>query len=71
MKLAPAIKGVRDANGKLAGSVEPLVSEKLQVLEAAHACGAKLTDDAKIPCPACGQFVGKDEFKEHVSMTLW
>jgi hypothetical protein len=66
VKLAPAIKGVRDANGKLAGSVEPLVSEKLQVLEAAHSYGAKLTDDAKIPCPPCGQFVGKNEFKEHV-----
>lgn len=65
-KLVPAVKNVRDANGKLAGSVEPLVNEKLQVLEAAHAYGAKLKDEDEIPCPACGQSIAKDDFKSHV-----
>ena len=65
-KIAPAIKAVREANGKLAGSVEPFVTEKLQVLEAAHGYGAKLKDEERIACPACGQDIGKDDFKAHV-----
>ena len=65
-KLTQAIESVREANGKLAGSVEPFVTEKLQVLEAAQAYGTKLTDEDKIACPACGQDIGTDDFKAHV-----
>lgn len=65
-KLPQAVKIVREANGKLAGSVEPFVSDKLQVLEAAHAYGTQLRDDGQIPCPACGQSIAKDDFKSHV-----
>jgi ribose 1,5-bisphosphokinase PhnN len=64
--LDKAVKDVRDANGKLAGSVEPLIAEKLEVLEAAHGYGTKLTGDGTIPCPACGQVVAKGQFKSHV-----
>lgn len=64
--LADAVTTVRDLNGKLAGSVEPLITEKLQVLESAHAYSARLSGEDKIDCPACGQQIGKDEFKAHV-----
>jgi len=65
-KLASAVAAVHVANAKLAGSVEPLVAEKLVVLESAHAYGTKLTTEDNIACPACGQQVGKDLFKAHI-----
>ena len=64
--LVNAVQDVRDANGKLAGCVEPLITEKLEVLEAADAYGAKLTGDGAVACPACGQSVEKERFKSHV-----
>jgi hypothetical protein len=66
LEFAAAVKAVRDANAKLAGSVEPLISEKLAVLQSADAFAAKLEDTGEIHCPACGQPVEADEFKAHV-----
>jgi hypothetical protein len=66
LEFATAVKAVRDANAKLAGSVEPLISEKLAVLQSADAFAAKLEDTGEIHCPACGKPVEADEFKAHV-----
>jgi hypothetical protein len=57
-----ATRDVREANAKLAGSVEPFVTEKLQVLEAAHDYGTRLKDEDVIACPACGQDIKKRRF---------
>jgi hypothetical protein len=61
-----AVQVVRDANAKLGGSVEPLIAEKLAVLESADAFAAKLEDAGEVHCPACGQSIAADEFKAHV-----
>jgi wobble nucleotide-excising tRNase len=57
---------MRDANAQLAGSVEPLIIEKLAVLQSADALAARLEDASEIQCPACGKLVAADEFKAHV-----
>src|SRR4051812_14228943 len=62
-----SVKSVRDANTALAKSVEPLIQEKLRVLNSANALIAKLGDDGEITCPACGQSVPTDKFKDHVA----
>ena len=49
-----AVKAVRDASAKLADSVEPLVPEKLALLESADAFAGKLADTGAVHCPACG-----------------
>jgi hypothetical protein len=64
--LAGKVKAVRDSNAKLAGSVEPLIAEKLTVLQSADAFAAKLKDDGKVACPACGRPIPVGEFKAHV-----
>lgn len=64
--LEGTIKGVRGANSKLAGAAEPLIAEKLEVLQSAHAFTAKLKDDGDVACPACGQSIPASRFKEHV-----
>ena len=66
LDLAGSVKAVRDANAKLAGSVEPLITEKLEVLQSADAFTAKLKDEGEVACPACGQAIPVDQFKAHV-----
>jgi hypothetical protein len=61
-----AVEAVRDTNAQLAGSVEPLITEKLAVLQSADALAAKLEDGDEIHCPACGKPIAADEFKAHV-----
>jgi hypothetical protein len=43
-----AVKAVRDTNAQLAGSVEPLIAEKLAVLQSADALAAKLEDAGEV-----------------------
>jgi RecF/RecN/SMC N terminal domain len=62
-----AVTAVRSANAQLAESVEPLITERLAVLQTAHALAAKLDDAGEIHCPACGKPVAADEFKAHVN----
>lgn len=57
---------VREQNTKLAGSVDPLISEKVEILEAAEKFGAKVAEDNEITCPACGQSIPAANFREHV-----
>ena len=65
--ITTSIKAVKDANTALAGSVEPLIQEKLRVLTSAHALVAKLGEEGEIDCPACGQSVPVEKFKEHIA----
>lgn len=64
--IARPIVGVRQASAKLAGSVEPLIAEKLEVLRSIEAYARKLDKEDDISCPACGQAVPVDDFKTHV-----
>lgn len=63
---SPVVQAVRDTNAKLADSVQPLVNERLSVLESADAFAGKLEDRGDVQCPACGQSVGAGAFKAHV-----
>jgi hypothetical protein len=64
--LAVALASVRRANAKLAGSVEPLIAETLEVLQSADAFATRLNDQGDVACPACGRTIPVGEFKAHV-----
>ncbi len=64
--VAGSVRSVREANAKLAGSVEPLITEKLEILQSTNAFVAKLNDRDEIPCPACGQPISVEKYKAHV-----
>jgi len=60
------IQAVRSANSKLAGSIEPFITEKLEVLQSTDAFVGKLDDQGEVECPACGQSILIGQFKAHV-----
>jgi DNA-directed RNA polymerase subunit RPC12/RpoP len=64
------VNAVRAASVKLAGAVEPLIAEKLAILQAAEAFADKLTAHGKVKCPACGQSISVNEFQAHVETEL-
>lgn len=66
LDLLGAVGAVRSANAQLASSIEPLITEKLAVLQSADALAGKLADGDEIDCPACGKPIAADEFKAHV-----
>jgi hypothetical protein len=68
IKLSEAVRAIRDANAKLAGSVEPLIAEKLEVLQSADSFVKKLRDESEISCPGCGRSIAVDQFKAHVEV---
>lgn len=60
------IEEVRNANAKLAEEVEPLITEKLQVLEYADVYAGKLEQQEDVDCPACGREIPVEDFKAHL-----
>ena len=60
------IDAVRTSSVNLAGSLEPHVVEKLAVLQSAGRFSDVLTDTETMECPACGQKITADAFREHV-----
>ncbi len=66
LELKAHIEFVRAANEKLADSVEPLIAEKLQVLQSAGSFADKLTETGEINCPACGRTIPIGLFQAHV-----
>lgn len=58
---------VRTASGKLAGAVQPLITEKLAVLESAAIFAKKLVAEEDVVCPACGRAIAVRELQEHVA----
>jgi energy-coupling factor transporter ATP-binding protein EcfA2 len=66
LDLKDHVGAVRTANGTLAGAVEPLITEKLEVLETAGRFVDKLKDDTAVKCPACGQSIAVDAFRTHI-----
>ena len=68
--LKSCVDAVRTASLKFAGSVDPLVAQKLAVLESSQALVAKLTSDGEVECPACGKNILVADFRQHVASEL-
>jgi hypothetical protein len=64
------IDAVRATSLTLAGALDPLISQKLAVLQQTAAFIAKLTGDGRVECPACGQSVQVTVFQAHVTAEL-
>ncbi len=67
LKLKDEIDAVREANSKLSEAVEPLITEKLEVLQTTSAFVDKLEDATEIKCPACGRLIAVEDFQAHVT----
>lgn len=66
LDLEGEVAAVRSANERLAGVAEPLINEKLEVLQSAVAFERKLTAGERVDCPACGRPITTDDFRGHV-----
>lgn len=60
------VGAVRSASVRLTAAVEPLIAEKLEVLQSTVTFVERLGDDDEVMCPACGQPVSVDVFRAHV-----
>lgn len=67
LKLTDHVDAVRSASAKLAGAVEPLIAEKLEVLQSAGAFVDELGDEKEVKCPACGRSIRVEDFQAHVA----
>ena len=65
-QLEARINSVRAASVDLADSTEPSLFEKLEVLKSATKFGDTLDGVQEMDCPACGQAITVDAFREHV-----
>ncbi len=61
------VDAVRAASGKLAGVVEPLITEKLEVLISTALFAKKLKGETEVICPACGRAIPVQDFQGHVA----
>ena len=61
------VKAVRTAIGQLAGAAEPLIAEKLEVLQSTGGFVDKLGDEEDVDRPACGRSIPVDAFRSHVN----
>ncbi len=70
LDLKSHIGAVRFASVKFAGAVEPLIAEKLKILQSSGAFVDKIGDEKEVKCPACGRPVPVDAFQVHVEAEL-
>ncbi|MGH7594098.1 MAG: AAA family ATPase [Gemmatimonadales bacterium] len=70
LAILASVVRVREQNAKLAVSMEPLLQERLDVLEASEGYAATLSSNETISCPACGSRVASIDFKTHVENEL-
>ena len=67
-KLQAFLQAVRDTAAEIAEVAEPLVKERLEIVNAAALYGADInTDIDEINCPACGSTVKPGDFRAHVA----
>lgn len=64
--IAGHVNNVRSANASLAMSMEPLITEKLEVLRVTDVFATRLQDEQEVSCPACGRSILVNQFKTHV-----
>ena len=67
LDLKQHIGAVQEASVKLVGAVDPLIAEKLDVLQKTVAFVDKLGDAKEVKCPACGRSISTDDFQAHVT----
>ena len=60
------VQAVRAASVVLAQSLDPQIAEKLEVLRSAGVFVDNIEGTELVDCPACGQVIAVDEFREHV-----
>jgi energy-coupling factor transporter ATP-binding protein EcfA2 len=61
-----AIRRLREVSNELAESVEPLIAQKLEVLESTDSFALALAQEETVECPACGRLIRADELRVHV-----
>jgi len=66
VSLTEDIKSVRIATSNLVSAADPLIQEKLAILQTAEALNIKLGATPMLNCPACGRELPADEFKSHI-----
>jgi hypothetical protein len=64
--VAGKIERVRRASVEFAEEAEPLIDERLEVLQPSASLADKLEGADEVTCPACGQSVSVDRFQAHV-----
>lgn len=67
LDLKEQIGSLRACGRKLASTLEPLATEKLDVLLKTAAFVNKLEDAQEVRCPACGRSIPADDFRAHVA----
>lgn len=67
VSLEDDIKDIRDIASKFIDAADPLIQERLTILQAAEIFSTKLVGKTKVSCPACGQDITPEDFKSHVS----
>ena len=60
------VDSVRAYSVDLAGSLDPQITEKLEVLQSTSAFVESLENTEVVKCPACGRPINADELREHV-----
>ena len=60
------VDAVRTSSVDLAGSVDSQISQRIAVLRSANVFAGGLNDAEKVECPACGQEIAVDAFREHI-----
>ena len=66
-RLADHVKAVRASGVQLASSMDSLIGEKLAILDSAANFVKRLTETETVECPACGQSIAVDAFREHIA----
>lgn len=66
LKLKENVNSVRLANSRIADSVEPLIIEKLDVLQSTYNYVEQLDKEKEVSCPACGRSIAVDAFQAHI-----
>ncbi len=66
LNLKSHVDEVRSESHKLSSTMEPLIAEKLEVLQSAGIFVDKLKEEKAVKCPACGRAISVDDFKTHV-----
>lgn len=64
--LKKRVEEVRKATQKLNASLEPLIAERIEVLEAALAFARRLDVQTVTVCPACGRSIPVEHFRQHI-----
>lgn len=57
---------IRQANSKIAENVDPLITEKLEVLKSTSSFSQKIGSAQEVLCPACGRVIEFESLHSHV-----